>query len=290
MPDFDYYPSGAVAFSGAAFPPVDPTIRGLLTIGDVDAQQSLVLTNQHDGTVTGFGVVASHTDGTVTKEATGVLPNPNEWYHVTMTRDATSIKLFVDGNLVKTIPLTGKLAKLGTLPKAQVGRLLQQYFAGRVDDVRVYRRVLDEDEVAGLVSGLEPKTAIFSLTSDFIYDASGRLLVLGGGPVSQSSYVYEGKGRLLLYVPRLFLWWQLDEESGSLAYDSSAYAHTGTLFNMEPDDWVDAGIPGFRFGNRSALRFDGQDEYVESLLSDLSDLDEGFTLSVWVNLDELPVP
>lgn len=203
---FIYDASGALSITGVYdyIPLADPSVQGLLTLGSTDGVQSVVIANEHDGTMTGFGVIASNADGSVTKEATGVLPNANEWSHFAITRDKTTIKLYQDGKLVRTIPLTGKFAKLGTAPMAQVGKLFEQYFAGRVDDVRIYRRVLPDDEVEGLIYGREPMTARFSLTSDFVYSPSGSLLVIGSID-GKAHYIFEPSGRLLLYVPRLFL-------------------------------------------------------------------------------------
>jgi hypothetical protein len=286
MPSHDAI--GGLLFGGYA-PPNELQLRGLLTVGDGGTVQSLVLATDYQG-MTGFGVVSSNDDGTTERVATGTAPNPGEWYHVTMTRDHTSLNLYVDGVLAQSVPLTGKLARLGELPRVQIGRLLSQYFAGRVDDVRVYRRVLSGDEVAVLSAGQEPMTATLSIVSAFVEVGSGRIGFsgVGGDTSSLITFSYEASGRLLLYIPRLFLWWRLDEAGGSVAYDSSAYGHTGTLVNMEPADWVSP-VPGMTFQNLSALAFDGDGESVECDLPDLGDLD-GFSLSVWVNLDELPAP
>ena len=50
--------------------------------------------------------------------------------------------------------------------------------------------------------------------------------------------------------------WDLNETSGSIAADSSAYRRDGKLLNMDDSDWV-AG----KIGN--CLEFDGVDDYVE---------------------------
>ena len=51
-------------------------------------------------------------------------------------------------------------------------------------------------------------------------------------------------------------YWNLDEESGDLAADSSSNGHDGTLFNMDDSDWVED-----ETGN--ALSFDGVDDFVQ---------------------------
>lgn len=120
-----------------------------------------------------------------------------------------------------------------------------------------------------------------------ILDAAGKLRLTGFQPISH--YLYEASGRLLIFDPRLFLWWKLEDGTGStVANDSSAYANQGQLMGLDVNaDWV-PGNPILNFGNNYALIFDGTDQYVTCDLNELSDLDDGFSLSVWVNLDLLP--
>jgi hypothetical protein len=263
-------------------------IQGIFTVGDGSYNQSVVLTNEYGG-MTGFGFISSNTDGTTIEDSVGTMPNTDEWYHVTVTRDGNDLKLYVDGELIKTVPVSGKIVKLGSSPQSYIGKLLNQHFSGKVDDVRVYKRALTGDEARGLSNGLEPMTAQFSFVMHFLYDASGRLLVSGQGQPYPSYNYNTTEGRLFVSSdPKLFLWWKLDEGTGSVAKDSSFFNHTGTLFNMESDDWIDAVAPLVNMLNPFALQFDGQSERVESnALDELTDVQE-FTLSVWVNVDELP--
>ncbi len=282
---FSYDASGLLSFSGyhAAS---ERQLQGVFSVGDGAFNQSIVITNQY-GNMTGFGVISSNDDGTTVQDSVGVLPNTGEWYQVTMTRDGNNVKLYVDGTLVKTIPASGKTAKLGSIPRAEIAKILRQYYSGRVDDVRVYRRALNDSEVQGLLSGQEPMTASLNLTSDFFYDGSGKLLFIGAGFI-QGTGIYVGLGGRILVSSeqRLWLWWKLDEGTGSTAYDSSFYNHPGTVLNMEPGDWT-TGAPLINMINSSALQFDGQNESVVGNLMDLGDV-EGFSLSIWVLADEMP--
>lgn len=75
--------------------------------------------------------------------------------------------------------------------------------------------------------------------------------------------------------------WPFYEGGGSKLHDVSGNNNHGTLTNMSPaTDWV-AGRHGY------ALDFDGTDDYVS--LADDGDLDlsEIYTISAWINTDEL---
>jgi regulation of enolase protein 1 (concanavalin A-like superfamily) len=73
--------------------------------------------------------------------------------------------------------------------------------------------------------------------------------------------------------PNLVGWWKLDEGSGTIAYDSSSYFNDGTLRNGP--QWVAGRIGG-------ALDLDGTNDYVDCGNSEVFDITEQITLSVWV--------
>ena len=60
------------------------------------------------------------------------------WTHLAATYDGTTLRLYVNGTLVTSKPQTGTLAT-STNP-LQIGgdTIYGQYFAGRIDEVRVY--------------------------------------------------------------------------------------------------------------------------------------------------------
>ncbi len=69
-------------------------------------------------------------------------------------------------------------------------------------------------------------------------------------------------------------YWKLDESTGTVAYDSSAYGNTGTLMNGPT--WTSG-----RFGN--GLQFDGTNDYVNPGNSVSFNIINALTISVWVN-------
>jgi hypothetical protein len=101
----------------------------------------------------------------VTVSETGV--NDGEWHHVVYVRKAAdSWELFFDGSSVDT-DSTG-LNTLTTINNAKIGGFNSSgttgYFDGEIDDVMLFTRSLDAEEVSGLYASGSPKTVSNSFT------------------------------------------------------------------------------------------------------------------------------
>ena len=71
----------------------------------------------------------------------------NTWSHLAMTWDGTTQRLFVGGVQVATRTLTGTLPN-STLPLRFGGNnIWAEWFAGRLDEIRVYDRALTQAEL-----------------------------------------------------------------------------------------------------------------------------------------------
>ena len=71
----------------------------------------------------------------------------NTWTHLTQTFDGTAIRLYVNGALVRTVNLTGNIVN-GAGPLRIGGNgPWGEYFAGQIDDVRIYNRALTQTEI-----------------------------------------------------------------------------------------------------------------------------------------------
>nr|CEL18799.1 Chitinase [Kibdelosporangium sp. MJ126-NF4]CTQ96348.1 Chitinase (EC 3.2.1.14) [Kibdelosporangium sp. MJ126-NF4] len=71
----------------------------------------------------------------------------NAWSHLAVTYDGTTLRLYVNGDQAATAPAAGPMIS-STSPLRLGGNLLwNEYFAGQLDDVRVYNRALSAAEV-----------------------------------------------------------------------------------------------------------------------------------------------
>ena len=71
----------------------------------------------------------------------------NSWTHLAATYDGTTLRLYVNGTLVASRAQTGALAA-STNP-LQIGgdAIYGQYFAGRIDEVRVYNTARTQPQI-----------------------------------------------------------------------------------------------------------------------------------------------
>jgi len=125
------------------------------------------------GKPVGVGVANSYeigmnTSGMVTRIAAGwsddvlsqglgvTLPGSQEWFHVAATFSDTTGTLYLDGEIVDEEPLTVVPAfdDSDLYIGADVdNEALDNFFSGRIDDMRIYQRALTADEVAVIMAG-----------------------------------------------------------------------------------------------------------------------------------------
>src|SRR6185436_3944332 len=75
----------------------------------------------------------------------------NSWTHLAGTFDGTSLRLYVNGTLVRTLSLRGRITATagplrigGNAPSIPYGG---QFFKGVIDEVRIYNRTLSQSEI-----------------------------------------------------------------------------------------------------------------------------------------------
>jgi glucose/arabinose dehydrogenase len=87
--------------------------------------------------------------GTTTTTATGTTKlTLNTWAHIASTYDGITLRFFVNGTQVSTSNVTGNM--ITTTNLLRIGgspNLGTQYFAGLIDEVRVYNRALSQAEI-----------------------------------------------------------------------------------------------------------------------------------------------
>lgn len=127
----------------------------MLSIGGTGGDQSFDIVNNANG-ATGWTVGGYNTGGNpvVSFVAVGTLPTPNTWYHCVMTRDNTAMKLYVDGVFIGSSSTGGLPPNFGSSTKGVIGArcTVSQFFNGVIDDVRIYNRVLSNNEIMELYS------------------------------------------------------------------------------------------------------------------------------------------
>ena len=82
-------------------------------------------------------------------------PTPNVWTHYAGSYDGKTIKVYMNGEPVKTTVAPGQMET--TTDPLVIGALNDQerFIEGRMEDVRVWRRVLTDDEIAAVAAGAE---------------------------------------------------------------------------------------------------------------------------------------
>ncbi len=84
------------------------------------------------------------------------LPASQEWFHVAATLSDTSATLYLDGEVVdqEAVTVVPSFDDSDLYIGADVDNLtVENFLAGRIDDLRIYRRALTEDEVAVIMNG-----------------------------------------------------------------------------------------------------------------------------------------
>lgn len=71
----------------------------------------------------------------------------NTWSHVAMTYDGVAMRLYVNGSLVATKAQTGAVLTSGGALRIGGNSIWGEWFAGQIDEARVYNRALSAAEV-----------------------------------------------------------------------------------------------------------------------------------------------
>jgi hypothetical protein len=96
-----------------------------------------------------------------------IVPLELEWHHLAATYDGTTIRWYGDGRLV------GSEARvLDTRDQVQMGKRAdnQNYFPGRIDEVRIYSRALSDAQIAWLAGYTSPVSIAADLQQDNVID------------------------------------------------------------------------------------------------------------------------
>jgi hypothetical protein len=77
---------------------------------------------------------------------TGALPL-NTWSHLAATYDGSTLRLFVNGTQVSSRAVSGAMRVTGQSLRIGGNAIWSEWFAGRIDEVRVYDRALSAAQI-----------------------------------------------------------------------------------------------------------------------------------------------
>ena len=69
------------------------------------------------------------------------------WTHLTVTYNGVVLRFYVNGTLVTSRATTGTMAPSTGVLRIGGSNVASEWFAGRIDDVRLYARALEQSEI-----------------------------------------------------------------------------------------------------------------------------------------------
>lgn len=156
-----------------AIPPFG-TSRYVISIGSSAGDQAISI--QNNSNWIGWSSAGWDNGGSsATQSVTGILPAIETWYHLVAVRSNTARMLYVDGVLIDSASAVGTpYYGVGATKKATIGdRSVSGNFKfnGVIDDLRIYKRALNSDEITMLyVLGQELLCSNSSSINDKIID------------------------------------------------------------------------------------------------------------------------
>lgn len=104
-------------------------------------------------------VSAKKTDGSIggnrVRNTAGTLVQPGQWNHVACVYNGATIKMFINGVMAGSVPLTGAMNNPAS-PLTQIGRNIYatNIFKGKIDEVGYWNRGLSDAEITQLATGI----------------------------------------------------------------------------------------------------------------------------------------
>jgi hypothetical protein len=199
----------------------------------------------------------------------------SEWVHLVMSRSGSDVTFYINGAVDSTATRAGVLdfstcpLLVGVDADSGCTGLLGNYANSRIDDVRVYDRALNNDEVAALYNidtigtpGQMQYNADFNVMEYFNGAEWVAMGPVGGTPPSSGLVGH----------------WKLDESGNTSTAVDSAGSSNGTLINFPADptpNWQAAKIA-------NGLNFDGVNDEVDIPSSAALTPADAFTFAAWV--------
>ena len=190
--------------------------------------------------------------------------NDGSWHHVAFSSDGSTTKLYIDGVLKKTASHT----RYGGVTQAFIGMQLgdQNYFAGSIDEVRIWNVVRSDTSIAATANqrlvGNES-----GLVRDYRLDEDDGSIVWADTATAKSTDT--------AVVASLVGRWAMDESIGAAAGDSSGLGNVAALSGTT---WTTGKIG-------QGLSFNGTSSSASIANSASLQMDGAFSISTWVKMD-----
>ncbi|MEY4538526.1 MAG: hypothetical protein RLZZ306_283 [Bacteroidota bacterium] len=170
-----------------------------ITIGGDGGDQVLSVTSNYQAqTSNGFNIGGYNNGNPIqSNNWNNITPTVGKWYHVVCTRDNNSVKLYVDGQLiVNNSPLTstsGTTPNYGSPTYVTFGARnggASQYMQGSLDDIHLYNRAINADEVKALYDG--NTSQVITITSNKSAICGGdNIIFTANGATNTSKYQWK---------------------------------------------------------------------------------------------------
>ncbi len=198
----------------------------------------------------------------------------NEWTHFTLSWDTDSMSLYING-VLEARRAKGFTSVYSSTEQVRLGRLLggsnDRFFDGKIDEVRIYDRVLTDEEVLEVAATTNPS---FTTITNGTASASGDTLcaeettsVTISNTQSDVKYVVTNSGNVVAGPTA--------GNGGDLNLTTSALSTTATLKSY-------ASYSGTADTDNGAFFFDGIDDYIEIPLDTTFRYDTAYTFEAWV--------
>ncbi len=163
-----YAQRGTLSFFWRSRYPVGPTPFPVFRVGYADHSSWDMVWLRIDYNGSGFDAFVTDIGLTRTRVShfMDVFPGPEEWTHIALSWDETEgIRLYVNGVLVEKSSVTGSVFDTGLDQFGPHSRIISPYQVqsaynfmrgGDIDELRIYDRMLSDENIAGLARGEQP--------------------------------------------------------------------------------------------------------------------------------------
>ncbi len=146
----------------------------------------------------------------------------------------------------------------GSTVDATTNSMLTSFTIESMDVAKVYVRNTGQNTLTSISVYVNDEPAIYNVTTPIAAGAVGTVTIYSFIPDGATIKITSPNGfstsKVAHPCERAVGCWKFDEASGTMAYDSSSYGHTGTLTNGPT--WTSGSYGG-------ALTFDGANDYVD---------------------------